>query len=199
MSEPGSVTVWLDRLKAGDRGEAVERLWAAYFARLVAMAGRRLRSKPRPAADEEDVALSAFDSVIRAAAAGRFPRLSDRDDLWHVLLTVTARKTSDLIAAEAAAKRGGGKVRVPVDDGADVAGTDPTPSEAAMMAEAVEQLLDCLGDDQLRRIAVWRLEGYTAAEIAAKVGRSVPTVERKLRMIREAWAAAGEAAAGEAG
>ena len=34
-------------------------------------------------ADEEDVALSAFDSFCRGAEQGRFPRLDDRDDLWQ--------------------------------------------------------------------------------------------------------------------
>ena len=33
----GSVTVWLQRLKAGDAGEAVARLWASYFGRLVGL------------------------------------------------------------------------------------------------------------------------------------------------------------------
>lgn len=34
MSHHGSVTIWLDRLKDGSTGEAVERLWQGYFGRL---------------------------------------------------------------------------------------------------------------------------------------------------------------------
>ena len=40
------------------------------------------RDLPAPA-DEEDVALSAFDSLCRGAVEGRFPRLDDRNDLWR--------------------------------------------------------------------------------------------------------------------
>jgi IS30 family transposase len=59
------------------------------------------------------------------------------------------------------------------------------------MAEGFDHVLRVLGDDQLRQIAVWKLEGYSNAEIAAKLGRSDATVERKLKLIRELWEAAG--------
>ena len=55
------------------------------------------------------------------------------------------------------------------------------------MAENCRGLLDALDDDLLRRIAVAKLEGDTNDEIAARVGRSPPTVERKLRRIRAIW------------
>src|SRR5437763_11236120 len=113
MDDTGSVTIWLGRLKAGDRDEAVARLWEAYFRRLVGLARGHLKNRPRGPADEEDVALSAFDSFVRAAEAGRFPRLDDRDDLWQVLLVVTSRKAADAVQAEGRLKRGGGKM-IPV-------------------------------------------------------------------------------------
>ena len=96
MPAHGSVTLWVERLKSGD-GEAAGPLWRAYFHRLVHLARQRLRGLTGAAADEEDVALSAFDSFCRAAEGGRFPRLDDRDDLWQLLLVITARKAVDLI------------------------------------------------------------------------------------------------------
>jgi hypothetical protein len=48
-------------------------------------------------ADEEDVALSAFDSLCRGVEAGRFPQLFDRSDLWLVLVLVTTYKVADLV------------------------------------------------------------------------------------------------------
>jgi hypothetical protein len=75
-----SVSDWIGQLKAGDE-RAAQRLWEDYFQRLVRLARARLQGVPRRAADEEDVALSAFDSFCRGAEAGRFPRLNDRDDL----------------------------------------------------------------------------------------------------------------------
>jgi len=58
---------------------------------------------------------------------------------------------------------------------------------AAQVVEEYERLLGGLGDDVLRSVAVWKLEGYTVKEIAAKLGRSPATVERKLRLIRDTW------------
>src|SRR5215218_2228283 len=110
MSSLGSVTHLLARLKGRD-DDAARRLWEAYYHRLIALARARLRGVPRSAADEEDVALSAFDSFCRAAEAGRFPRLDDRDDLWAVLVTLTERKAYAQADRANAAKRGGGQVR----------------------------------------------------------------------------------------
>jgi DNA-directed RNA polymerase specialized sigma24 family protein len=196
MPSPGSVTYWIGQLKAGDP-EAPQRLWESYFERLVRLARGRLRAAPRRAADEEDVALSAFDSFCRGALDGRFPRLSDRDDLWQLLVLLTARKASNLVRLERRQRRGGGKVQnlsaLGEDDGAEVAafanliGREPDPEFAAQVAEECRRLLACLGDAALQAVAVWKMEGHTNEEIAAKLGRSVGTVERKLRLIRRIW------------
>jgi DNA-directed RNA polymerase specialized sigma24 family protein len=58
---------------------------------------------------------------------------------------------------------------------------------AAQTAEECRRLLALLPEEQLRTIAVWKLEGFTNEEIAAKIGRSVAAVERKLALIRNAW------------
>src|SRR5262245_47235933 len=95
MSSPGSVTHWLALLRAGEQG-AAQPLWELYWARLVSLARRKLGEVPRRVADEEDVALSAFDSFCRRAQLGCFPQLSDRDDLWQLLVVLTARKAARL-------------------------------------------------------------------------------------------------------
>jgi DNA-directed RNA polymerase specialized sigma24 family protein len=193
-SSAGSVTVWLEQLRSGDPA-AAKALWDGYFARLVALARARLRAIPRGLGDEEDVALSAFDSFCRAAQAGRFPRLDDRDDLWQVLLVLTDRKAVNLIRHETRDRRGGGAPHVPT-GGATAAAPDalaaavaagPTPDAVAETSEACARLLGLLAGADLRAVAVWKLEGYTNAEIAGKLGRSVPTVERKLATIRAIW------------
>src|SRR5262245_7787143 len=108
MSSAGSVTLWISQLKAGDR-TAAQGLWERYFQRLVSLARARLGGAPRRAADEEDVALSAFDSFCRGAEHGRFPQLGDRHDLWPLLVVLTARKANRLVLHERRLKRGGGK------------------------------------------------------------------------------------------
>jgi DNA-directed RNA polymerase specialized sigma24 family protein len=190
----GCVTVWLQQLKAGDPA-AVKPLWDGYFARLVALARARLRTLPRAAADEEDVALSAFDSFCRGAGAGRFPRLDDRDDLWQVLFVITTRKAIGLVRHETREKRGGKATIVPAGATSDsspdalaaVAAAGPPPELVVEVTEECARLLNLLGDGQLRQVAIWKMEGYTNEEIAGKLSRSVPTVERKLAAIRTIW------------
>ena len=72
--DSGSVTHWLGALRGGEL-DAAQPLWERYFARLVRLAQARLRTNRRPGAaeDEEDAALSAFDSFCRAATAGPLP------------------------------------------------------------------------------------------------------------------------------
>ncbi len=189
------VTEWLGRIKAGDP-EAARRLWEGYFTKLVGLARGKLRAASRAAADEEDVALSAFDSFCRGAGKGRFPQLDDRDDLWQVLFMITSRKAAGLARREMRQKRGGGKVVQVSALAADSAGDDayvgaadasPTPEFAALVSEECRSLLDSLEDATLREIAVWKMEGYTNAEIADKIGRVEGTVERKLALIRQSW------------
>ncbi len=89
--DQGSVSRWLGDLKAGDAA-AAQPLWERYFARLVGLARAKLRGARRggAAADEEDAALSAFNSFCAGVACGRFPQLADRDDLWRLLVVITA-------------------------------------------------------------------------------------------------------------
>src|ERR1700690_4386290 len=110
MSSHGSITALLERLNAGDH-EAARLLWQRYYPRLVALARQKLQGAPRRVADEEDAALSAFDSFCRRAEQGHFPDLKDRDGLWALLVVLTARKAADLLRHHQRDKRGGGLVR----------------------------------------------------------------------------------------
>src|SRR5262249_17746531 len=144
------------------------------------------------------VALSAFQSFHDGVQRGRFPRLEDRNDLWRVLLMLTRQKALNLITREHCEKRGGGKVQhfsalagqqtgSEADAFVNLLGSDPTPEFAAELTEECQRLLDSLNNDLLRSVAVWKMEGYTNEEIAAKLGRSESTVERKLNLIRRIW------------
>ena len=199
MSSAGSVTHWIGRLKEGDPA-AVQKLWEGFFHRLVRLARSRLQSAPRRAADEEDVALSAFDSFCRGALEGRFPRLSDRDELWQLLVLLTARKASNLVRQERRQRRGGGRVwnASALDDGAgegpafaNLIGREPDPEFAAQVAEECRRLLDRLEDAELRSVAVWKMEGYSNEEIAQRLDCGLRSVSRKLLVIRAIWAQEG--------
>jgi DNA-directed RNA polymerase specialized sigma24 family protein len=198
MNPLGSVSGWIEQARQGD-DHAAGKLWQRYFHRLVALARTALRSAPRRFADEEDVVLSAFDSFLRGAEQGRFPDLDDRDGLWRLLVVLTRRKAAHLKRDEIRQKRGGGAVldqaalaRPAGDEGEQAApdwavADEPTPAFAAQVAEECERLLQRLPEEVLRALAVWKMEGYTNEEIAARLGCCLSTVERRLQLIRRLW------------
>jgi DNA-directed RNA polymerase specialized sigma24 family protein len=197
MSSDDSISFWIGQLKAGDE-KAAQKLWEGYFARLVGLARGKLRGAKTRAADEEDVALSAFDSFCRGAQGNRFPKLEDRDDLWQLLLLITARKAIDLRQHETRQRRGGGRAHVETGEASDsdilsqVVGREPTPEFAAQVAEECRRLLDSLEDSDLRQLTLWKMEGYTNEEIAERLGVVSRTVERKLRLVRDMLQSLGE-------
>jgi len=197
MSSPGSITHWLGHLKDGDRA-ALQPIWEAYFQRLVAQVRRRLAGTPRAAADEEDVVLSAFNSFCRATEQGRLPRLDDRHDLWMVLCLICRRKADDLRRYERRARRDARRALdeaalaadTPPEDGSPLAwiqGREPSPDDVAALAEEGERRLRLLGDDELRAIAVMRLEGYSVEEVASHLGLTVRSVRRRVSLVRRIW------------
>jgi DNA-directed RNA polymerase specialized sigma24 family protein len=202
-NEEGSVTRWIMNLKEGDH-EAARALWDRYFDDCVRLARGKLKATRRLGADEdeEDAALSAFDSFCAGAARGNFPLLVDRDDLWRLLVVITARKAWSQAERRGRQKRGG-LVRIETGGGLGgdpaesgdlaaierVPAPDPSPEFAAMVAEEYHRRLDSLGDEALRQVALWKMDGYTVEEIAERLGCARRTVARRLDLIRKTWLA----------
>ena len=65
-----------------------------------------------------------------------------------------------------------------------LAGREPTPEFAAQFLDLCQTLLDSLPDDTLRDIARLKLRDCDTDEIAAKLGLSRRTVQRKLLIVR---------------
>jgi DNA-directed RNA polymerase specialized sigma24 family protein len=195
MTRLGTVTVWLHELQAGE-ALAVQKLWERYFPRMVEQARRQLRSIPRRAADEEDVALDAFHSFCRAARAGRFPDLQDRHGLWQLLLALTINKAIDLVHHAGRGKRAWRRTALFSDLDQGDSGTgikalakmfrcqQPDPALTALVVDRLQWLLGQLEDEQLREIALLKLDGCTNSEIAGELQCALSTVERRLRLIR---------------
>lgn len=192
-ADRASVSGWIRHLKDGD-AESARLLWDHYFQQVVRVARRRLGTAPRRVADEEDVALSVFQSLCHAAMDGRFPKLMNRNELWKLLLSLTNQKVIDRLRADRRLKRGGGNVRgesvfsklvgeLPETGLAGVADNDRMPDLSLLLSD----LLGLLRDDLLRNVALARLEGCTNTEVAERFGIAVGTVERKLKLIRETW------------
>ena len=195
MSKSTHVSHWIDLVKAGD-SMAANRIWQHYFSRLVRAVRARLDGQNRAISDEEDIVLSVFESFYDAAENGRFPDLSDRHDLWQLLMRMAARKVVDKRRHDRRQRRGGNvqvhSLDVDTENHAEndgkvieAIGSEPSPEMVLMMQETVEQLFSHLGVGQLRDLAGAKLEGYTDAELAQRFGCSERTIERRLNLIRE--------------
>jgi len=195
MSETGSVTRWIEQLKSGEP-EAAQALWNRYYDRLIGLAYKKFWL-PRRVVDEEDVVVDVFASLCHRAEQGQFPELRDRDELWHLLVRITERKALNQQRALLRKKRGGQRVRGEsvlrgVDESSAGGGLDGLPAPeadeafAAAMGDVLRDLLGGL-DGQLASIAQLKLEGRTNEEIALQINRSVVTVERRLKLIRDLW------------
>ncbi|MFK7766893.1 MAG: ECF-type sigma factor [Mariniblastus sp.] len=190
MSDSQNVSHWIHLVKDGDSA-AANRIWQHYFDRLVRSVRQRLYGQNRAVSDEEDIVLSVFDSFYAAAEKGRFPDLADRDDLWRLLITMSARKVIDKRRHDQRQRRGGNVAIHSLDGGKEdsiiieAIGSEPSPDMVLMMQESVEQLFSHLGVGQLQELAGVKLEGYSNAEIAERFECSERTIERRLHLIRE--------------
>ena len=190
-----SMTSWIAELKAGNE-DAAGRIWDECFSQLVAHARHRLENVPLRVFDEDDIVQSVFVSLCQGAAAGRFPKLNVRSDLWQILLMLTHQKVVDRIRKETTQKRGGGDLRgdsLFLEDpdrvgGFDqMAGAELTPHYMLELSENIQHLYAQLGSDSLRQVASLRLAGYSNREIAEQLGLTNRSVERKLQQIRGEW------------
>ncbi len=95
--ENGSVTNWILALKDGDQA-AAQPLWDRFFERLAGLVRSRaiIPRKAGVIGDEEDAALSALVGVCEGFASGKFPEVSDRDDLWRLLRVIATRKALNI-------------------------------------------------------------------------------------------------------
>jgi RNA polymerase sigma factor (sigma-70 family) len=176
-----SITRLISAARRG-RDSAVGPLLAVYFDRLVQLARSRLQALPGMANFDEDLALRSFYSVYRRLQDPERPlQLTGRDDLWRLLATRTISRAIDLIRRHRPKE-------VPGDeDVTQLLTREPTPEEAAEVADECRRLLDLLDEPELRQIALWKVEGYTNEEIAARLDCVPRTVERKVRRIRLLW------------
>ncbi len=188
------VSLYLQRIKDGRDEEASGELWRKYFDKLVNVAKRNLGTLPKRMADEEGVAVSAMHRFFKAAEAGRFEDLTNRDELWKLLVTIVIRKANRHKERATAQKRGGGNVRgesifvnAAEDDKPGLAGIPDERFVADLMSECGD-LMNLLEDDTLKEIALLKLEGHTLDEIAEKLDVARSTVKRKIARTRETWA-----------
>jgi RNA polymerase sigma factor (sigma-70 family) len=175
--EPFDAT--MERLRSGDEAAATA-VFQRYLRRLIALAAKQFDARMRERADVEDAVLSAFRTFFSRAGRGEFD-LTGWGQLWSLLAVITLRKCARRRRALKAARRdparevdaqsvsNGGLWQIP-----DQA---PSPVEAAILSETIDELLLDLDDDD-RPIVEHILQGYTAEETAARLDCSERTVRR---------------------
>jgi DNA-directed RNA polymerase specialized sigma24 family protein len=197
LSSDDPVTLWIDELRHADQA-AARKLWHHFVARLYELGRKKLRPETRRVYDEEDAAQSAFHSVCAGIAAGRFPDLGSRENLWHLLVVITARKVAHRHRHDRQQSRDVNRtlsesIFVISRDQSSRAGIDmsvsrePTPEFAAEFVETCEFLFQSLDDPALKEVVTLRMEGYTDAEVADRLRCSRRTVQRRLEVVRRHW------------
>jgi RNA polymerase sigma-70 factor (ECF subfamily) len=166
-------------------GEAARMLFARFSHRLIGLARAHLDARLRHKVDPEDIVQSAYKSFFFRYGAGALAS-EGWDGLWGLLTRITLRKCADRaryyraecrdVAREAAAPAGADDT----EPWRDAAGREPTPEQAALLAETVEHLMRGLGGDE-RSIVELSLQGYSTQEISERLGRA----ERSVRRLRE--------------
>jgi RNA polymerase sigma-70 factor (ECF subfamily) len=175
------------RLRGGD-GDSAREVFDRFAHRLVALAASRLPAALSAKVDPEDVVQSVFRSFFVRHADGRLTP-DNWDELWTLLTVLTVRRCGHKVEHFRAARRDVRREAAPSSTpdsapGWDGAAPDPTPAEAVLLAETLQQVLDDLREEQ-RPIVLLRLQGYSHREISEQVGWTVRTVERVLRGVRE--------------
>ena len=175
--------------------EAAQFLWERFFERLCGYANQKIYKRHRRFFDGEDIAGSAMFALVEGLKKGKFEQVNDRDQLWQLLTTISARKTLNRGRFHDREKRGGGKVR----GGSAIHGDQETanlsdyigriedPAKFVELEMTCQELLKALPDDQYRKITLMRLAGLTNKEIAKDMGCSTRTIDRKIQAIRLVW------------
>jgi hypothetical protein len=196
----GSVTRDAEDLRSADplvRDRAARRIWERFEPRLLELVRRRLNPRIRVREDEHDLLQSMFRSFFgmgQGPGHGQ-PVLTSRGELWRFLVWMAMCKVANAAHKHLASCR---DVRREQPLGL-LHLSDPklegwmaevdhrgklSPEEVAISREEFDRLLRRL-PEPLQQIFVWRLQGYTNADIARMISRTERTVELRMKIIRK--------------
>src|SRR3954447_11940727 len=197
MSSVGSLTRFVQELRSPDgrmRDEAARVIWERFAPRLKLLVRRHLDHRIFRREDEQDILQCMFASFCESQSKGsRAP--ASREELWKLLVRITMCKVVNAAHRHQADRRDIRRERgEPSADAEEsrfpqwmlehVDRATPTAEEQIAAVEEIQRLLQLLPSD-LRQIVVWRLEGFTNADIAAMIGLTLRSVEMKLQIIRK--------------
>lgn len=172
------------RWREGDE-RAADEIFGRYAERLLALARSRLSVQLARYLDAEDVVQSAYRSFFVGARDGKYV-LRRSGDLWRLLVGITVHKLQHQVERRVAKKRAAAR-ETPgngLELNAMALAREPTPADAAALADTLEHLLAPL-DPLQRRMVALRLDGFSLDEISQEVERSERTVRRVLEQFKE--------------
>jgi RNA polymerase sigma-70 factor (ECF subfamily) len=192
MSDQQPIPEFHSLLKARN-DEAVRLVVGMFDRRLRGLASAQMPPAVKVKEEPEDVVQSVFKSFFRGLDSGVVDRVDDLDDVWAILATITVRKAhrrnrkwlftkKTCVNRELTADREDANA----DPVGRLFGREPAPEEAVMLVDLVQWMLGKITDEVARKVVVMWLQDYRPAEIATATGRSVETVFRIQRKVREA-------------
>lgn len=194
QSTNGSVTEWLLQIRHGDE-VATNNLVSRYFGRLARYADRKRRST-KTTDDGEDIALEVLDAVLRRIKQEEYPDLNDRQRLWLLLMVsvqnrvisrhrkhsrrlnlgIEIQTVTDLMAT----------ICIDLDEFLDDPDLD---TEFDEILEFWEKSIRSFKSEETQMVAKLKLTGLSNRQIAERLGMSPRSVDRKVQMILDRWAA----------
>ena len=180
-----SVTRWIHELKKGDCA-AAELLWQFLQARLIALASRQVGFAV--SYDQEDVALDAFATLCEGIRDGRY-EIVNRNALWSLLGVITINGARKRSRDEKRLRRGGSFSRIANNDQTlnSITTNELSPEDSYFAMEECKRMLSILPSEDLKRLAVLKVDGYTNEELAEILNCTRRSVQRRLKLIREIW------------
>jgi len=183
-----SVTRWINDFRGGD-DSAAGLLWGFLKSRLISFA--RQKASFSSTYDEEDVAIEAFAALCSGLKSGRYDALSDRNELWSLLAAITINRARKLARDEKRIRRGGQSRQIP--NGEEflnkITTAELSPEHSSIAKEECKRMLAVLPKKELQLIAILKVDGHNNGEIATILGCTRRSIQRRLNLIRDIWAA----------
>ncbi len=161
--------------------EAATALFERYYARLLELIRREQGWRLRQAEGSADIAQSALRSFFAQLRESPVELVGD-DNLWPLLVTITLNKVRNRGKFWQRQRRDPSR-QAPIEAGDDPLEQGPSPADAVVLKELIENLLAPFSDRR-RRTVEMILEGHTNRAIAKEVG----TTERTIYNTRQAAA-----------
>jgi RNA polymerase sigma factor (TIGR02999 family) len=174
----GEVTILIRAARQGDR-EALDRLFALLYDDLHAIARARVRmSAPDTLLDTTGLV---HETYARFAAGAELD-VADRRHFFTCVARAMRFVVVDFARRKSAGKRGGGSVRVPIDE--NVVEALPDRNDEALRVHQGLEELGRVDEDLVRLVEMRYFAGLQVHEIAEALGVAERTVERHWQKAR---------------